>query len=278
VTVVMKNTGTTTWTIGETYHLRSQNPEKNFTWGVDRADLATADAIAPGQSKTFTWSVTAPGTAGTYNFQWQMRRSSTDQWFGDLTPNVAVVVSTTPPPPPPPPTPGGTNLAEFVSQSVPTSMTAGTDVQVTVTLRNAGTTTWTNAGGYRLSSRGARDNTVWGLNRVYLAPGDAIAPGQTHTFTFDVTAPAAAGSYPMSWSMVQEGVDWFNAVTPVVDVTVTAVGAPPPAVSAVKPGGNKNGNHTINDKCSGAASGLPAPWSLIGVAALALLARRRSSR
>jgi hypothetical protein len=100
VTVVMKNAGTTTWTSAETYHLRSQNPPANFTWGVDRATLASGDSIAPGQEKAFTWNVTAPATAGTYAFQWQMRQSSANDWFGDLTPNVGVVVSDTAPPPP----------------------------------------------------------------------------------------------------------------------------------------------------------------------------------
>ncbi|MDO8682740.1 MAG: glycosyl hydrolase, partial [Armatimonadota bacterium] len=46
---------------------------------------------APGQQKTFTFIVTAPSTAGTYNFQWRMVQDGV-QWFGDLTPNVAVTV------------------------------------------------------------------------------------------------------------------------------------------------------------------------------------------
>ena len=278
VTVKMKNTGTTTWTIAETYHLRSQNPPKNFTWGPDRADLGAAESIAPNQEKVFTWDVTAPATAGTYNFQWQMRRSSTDEWFGDLTPNVAVTVSTTPPPPPPPP-PAGTNLAQFVSQTAPSALTTGETFTASVTMKNVGTTSWTEAAQYRLSSRGPRDNTTWSINRVYLAPTDSIAPGQTHTFTFDVIAPATAGSTVFQWSMVQDGVDWFNDVTPSVSVTVSA-SAPPPAPTVPPIASTTTGskNKGAQAKCFGAvqAGGMdPKTLALIAAVSLLLSVRRR---
>jgi hypothetical protein len=221
VTVTMRNTGTTTWTAGATYHLRSQNPPANFTWGVDRATLAAADSIAPNQTKTFTWSVTAPAAAGTYNFQWQMRQSSADDWFGDLTPNVAVTVSDTAPPPPPP----GANGAQFVSQTVPSVMVAGQTTSVSVTMRNTGTTPWTDGGGYSLTSQNPAYNTTWGLYRVYLAAGESIAPNATKTFTWSVTAPAAAGTYDFQWRMRQSGVEWFGDLTANVAVQVLPPGS-----------------------------------------------------
>ena len=274
VTVVMKNTGTDTWRPGDDDRLASQNPVDNTTWGASRINLPAGAAIATGQNATFTWTLTAPSAPGVYNFQWRMRQSLIDLYFGDTTPNVAVSVTTSTTPPPP----AGTNLAAFVSQAVPAGMAAGADVQVTVTLRNDGTTTWTHAAGYRLSSRGPRDNSVWGINRVFLPPTASIAPGQSHTFTFEVTAPATAGTYPMSWSMVQEGVDWFDAVTPVVNVTVTGTAgpAPSPAPTFIRGADSDNGDHAINDKCSASAPGLPASWGLAGL--IALLALRRTSR
>jgi len=54
--------------------------------------LAPGDSVGPGQSKTFTWTVTAPSSPGTYNFQWRMVQEFV-QWFGATTPNVAVTVT-----------------------------------------------------------------------------------------------------------------------------------------------------------------------------------------
>ncbi len=85
------------------------------------------------------------------------------------------------------------NYATFVSQSVSATMTAGAVYTVTVRMNNSGTTTWYNASAYSLGSRNPYDNGTWGGGRVAL-PGP-IPPGSTATFTFNVTAPATAGSY-----------------------------------------------------------------------------------
>jgi hypothetical protein len=49
-------------------------------------------AVAPGGEVTLNFTVTAPSASGTYNFQWRMVQECV-QWFGDFTPNVAVVVT-----------------------------------------------------------------------------------------------------------------------------------------------------------------------------------------
>jgi hypothetical protein len=89
----MKNTGMATWTTATNYKLGAQNPQDNGTWtGNNRILLSAGESVAPGQSKTFTFSVKAPATAGTYNFQWQMLQENI-AWFGDKTTNVAVTVA-----------------------------------------------------------------------------------------------------------------------------------------------------------------------------------------
>jgi hypothetical protein len=88
----MKNTGTTTWTASGNYRLGSQNPQDNGIWGTGRVYLSSYDSIGPGASKTFSFTVTAPAAAGTYNFQWRMVQEAV-MWFGDYTPNVAVSVT-----------------------------------------------------------------------------------------------------------------------------------------------------------------------------------------
>jgi len=88
-------------------------------------------------------------------------------------------------------------------------------------MKNSGTITWTQAGGYKLGSQNPQDNDIWtGGTRIYLSPSDAIAPGQSKTFTFDIMAPVAPDTYGFQWRMVQEGVEWFGQQTSNQDIYV----------------------------------------------------------
>jgi hypothetical protein len=98
------------------------------------------------------------------------------------------------------PPPGGDdpfNQAGFSSQSVPTTMTAGAVYTVTVRMFNSGTTTWSSSTSHALGAQNPQDNGTWGGSRVGMAGN--VAPGQTATFTFQVTAPWSpreSGSVP----------------------------------------------------------------------------------
>ena len=54
--------------------------------------MSGAANVATGEEYTFTWTATAPSTAGSYNFQWQMLKEGV-AWFGAKSPNMAVTVS-----------------------------------------------------------------------------------------------------------------------------------------------------------------------------------------
>jgi hypothetical protein len=203
VSVTMKNTGTTSWTESSQIRLGEQN--SNPIWG-GRISLASGETIASGQTKTFTFSVKAPTAPGTYNFQWRMLQENV-QWFGQSSTNVAVVVTAPP------------LDSQFVSQSVPTKMTAGQTYSVSVTMKNTGTTSWTESSQIRLGEQNS--NPIWG-GRISLASGETIASGQTKTFTFSVKAPTAPGTYNFQWRMLQEGVTWFGQTSTNVAVTVAA--------------------------------------------------------
>mgnify|MGYP001029983646 CR=1 FL=1 len=101
------------------------------------------------------------------------------------------------------------NDAEFVSQQVP-ELTAGDTMEVSITMKNTGETAWTPTGQFRLGSQGPADNTTWGPDRVHLAEGDSIVPGEEKTFTFEVIVPDADGIYNFQWQMVQDGEEWFG--------------------------------------------------------------------
>ncbi len=87
VSVTMKNTGQTTWTLARDYSLVPVYP----IWGVTSVALSAADSIAPGQSKTFTFSVLASSKSGSSLSRWTMQRGST--MFGAETALVTTTLS-----------------------------------------------------------------------------------------------------------------------------------------------------------------------------------------
>ncbi|MDP9352113.1 MAG: NBR1-Ig-like domain-containing protein, partial [Chloroflexota bacterium] len=93
VSVMMRNSGTKTWTPAGQYHaLGSQSPQDNQLWGLNRFKVPTS--VPPGGEITFAFEVTAPSTPGTYDLQWRMVHEWVE-WFGDYTPKTKV--SVTPP-------------------------------------------------------------------------------------------------------------------------------------------------------------------------------------
>lgn len=127
--------------------------------------------------------------------QWRLFRTGTG-FFGTPTPNVPVLVQ------------ARGNAAAFISQTVPAVMTTGQRYSVSVTMRNAGTNTWTIEKKHRLSSQSPTDNNTWGLSRVYLS--NFVLPGNNVTFAFTVTAPAQPGQYDFQWQMIQEALEIFG--------------------------------------------------------------------
>lgn len=204
------NTGTQTWS-APVFYLVSQNPAYNFTWlggQFNAVDLGQF-TVAPGQQLDFNLAAIAPVTPGTYNFQWQLYKDNGTNFFGQMSTNVAIQVGSTPPAP--------TDGASFVSQNVPSSMTAGQIYSVSVTMRNTGTSTWT-AGNYYLGSQNPQANNTWGLNRVSLSA--PVAPNTDKTFTLNITAPSSPGNYNFQWQLAKDGSGYFGAPSTNVLVNV----------------------------------------------------------
>jgi hypothetical protein len=97
------------------------------------------------------------------------------------------------------------------TEDLPESLRPGQTFQATITVRNTTQKAWTRADGFKL---GARDDSdpLTGATRHALPQGVTVQPGQTHTFTFPLTAPAQPGTYVTDWQMLQEGVEWFGPV------------------------------------------------------------------
>ena len=87
--IVMKNTGTETWTTTAGFALGSQSPQDNTNWTKSR--IPVPNSVAPGQTVTFKFTgCYAPTVEGRYTFQWRMVKEG--EWFGPLTPARSWVV------------------------------------------------------------------------------------------------------------------------------------------------------------------------------------------
>lgn len=95
---------------------------------------------------------------------------------------------------------------ELAGNTIPDTMTAGQNYNVSVTFRNRGVL-WRNDRNFRLGAVGDSDPFT-PFNRVNIV--GEVRPGQSYTFNFQMTAPASAGSYQTQWRMVRDGVTWFG--------------------------------------------------------------------
>jgi acetyl esterase/lipase len=201
--VTYVNSGTSTWTDASGFNLGSQSPQDNVIWGSTTSRTSLTTSVAPGESYTFTIKCTAPTTAGNYDFQRRMVQTGVE-WFGDYSNKQVIVVGVA--------TVG--NKSQFVSSDAPSSVKVGQAFTVNVTMLNVGTNKWTATGNYKLGSQNPQDNKIWGTNRTYMTSTASVATGQSYTFKVTCKAPATAGTYNFQQKMLQEGVQWFDAITP----------------------------------------------------------------
>jgi hypothetical protein len=110
--------------------------------------------------------------------------------------------------------------AAFVSQLIPTSLSAGATGHVQIIMRNTGGAAWTVADEVRLGSQAPQDTFRWGDSRAELS--GPVQPGAEATITFDITAPTIPGVYDFQWQMLKENVAWFGEATPLSQITVNA--------------------------------------------------------
>jgi hypothetical protein len=118
-------------------------------------------------------------------------------------------------PPPPPPQPPAAFDSVFVTQTLPSSAYAGAEIDVSITMRNVGTSPWTQADPVHL----ACNATGWQMTPPVELPAATVPPGQTATFEFAATAPQTAGSRDFHCRM-RRGTTWFGAQTPATRVIV----------------------------------------------------------
>jgi len=82
VSVTMRNTGSTVWTRDDSYKLGMVDDEDPFYGPDTRVWLPEGEEVPSGHLWIFTFEMTAPTEAGSYQSDWQMVRESV-AWFGD---------------------------------------------------------------------------------------------------------------------------------------------------------------------------------------------------
>ncbi|HBL31758.1 MAG TPA: hypothetical protein DD490_33460 [Acidobacteria bacterium] len=95
-----------------------------------------------------------------------------------------------------------------VASTFPDTIEAGLPLEVRLTFRNTGTTTWTEEDQIRLGA--GEDHDPFTEPRQFLAPGERIAPNQEKTFVLPLATPQVPGTYRVRWQMLREGTDRFG--------------------------------------------------------------------
>ena len=120
--------------------------------------------------------------------------------------------------------------AQFVSQSVPQTVTPGQSFIATIHLLNSGSHAWDPGSGFKLESQNPPNNVTWGGDSVIPAQ-NVTQPGQPLDLSFQALAPRTNGIYNFQWQTWQQGVGFFgqksdNMALVVSDGTSPSISSP----------------------------------------------------
>jgi hypothetical protein len=213
--------------------ITSNSPLPNATVGVPYAQTI----VATGGALPYTWSVVAgslpagvtlnaqsgilsgtPTTAGTANFTLQVRDATQATAQKPFTITIGTAASQ--------------YDAQFVSQTVPTTLQPGQSFQINMKFNNTGTLPWVDGvtTNFYLVSQNPPLNQTWGGNGVLLSSFPTL-PGQQLDLNFTATAPITPGAYNFQWQMYQNGgIGFFGQMSP--NVVIQVGSAPPPVNDA----------------------------------------------
>jgi PKD repeat protein/frataxin-like iron-binding protein CyaY/DMSO/TMAO reductase YedYZ molybdopterin-dependent catalytic subunit len=114
--------------------------------------------------------------------------------------------------------------AEITADTIPSTMVEGHSYNVSVTVRNTGTMTWSDADEFRLGGVNdfSGDAAKFAYPRVNISSGATVVSGASYTFNFTMTAPSN-GTYNPAYRMVWDYHQWFG---PTLSHPVTVTVAP----------------------------------------------------
>jgi len=172
---------------------------------ADRPAVQQEDVVAPGQLGTFTFTVRGPVTPGVYKLPLRPVVDGT-VWMEDDGAFILI-----------------TSLADYHSQwvaqsSYPTVRAGSMSSPITVTFKNTGSQSWVRGVAGQQVNLGIADATAWQqfaagwptTDRVAVQSETKVAPGENVTFTFQVRAPSAPGTYRLRVRPVVDGTQWLE--------------------------------------------------------------------
>ena len=105
------------------------------------------------------------------------------------------------------------DAARIVLMDFPLELGCGASGLARVGVENTGSTIWTREEGLKLGAYEDEDAIFdSGDVRVWLEEGEAVLPGDRHTFEIDLLGTDAGGWVTSDWQMVREGEHWFGEV------------------------------------------------------------------
>lgn len=220
VSVTMRNTGTMAWTAADGIALGAVGNATGDAakFAATRLSLPAGVIVRPGEQYTWSFRMTAPAQ-GSYTAQYRMF-SERYGWFGS-TVSKAISVS-------------AYRLdSSVVENSIPASMVGGLKYNVSITMKNTGNVNWTEAFQLGAVGNASGDAAKFAATRLSMSPVVTVRPGEKYTWNFTMTAPSA-GSYNVSYRMINEDRGWFGATAsrqvsvaaPVKNATVSSGNVP----------------------------------------------------
>jgi glucose/arabinose dehydrogenase len=251
-TIRFRNTGDQTWQRGSAFrqvNLAVSGDSTAFAdagmavnWlSANRVATTTEASVAPNAIGSFTFTLRAPSTPGTYRLPLHPVIDGV-QHLEDEGVYVLVVSDL------------GYHSA-WVSQSpYPTLQAGQVSAPLTIVFRNTGTQTWTKGVlGQEARLAVNQDNAQWAslavnwlsANRVTAQTEPSVPPGANGTFTFQVRAPQTPGTYSLHLGPVIDATTWMEdqGVFLVITVPLPAGSVPQLVATVIR-------------------SGLAIPWDL----------------
>ncbi|MFL5700522.1 MAG: peptidoglycan DD-metalloendopeptidase family protein [Ktedonobacteraceae bacterium] len=219
VNLTLKNTSNFTWKATGTGAV-----EVLYRWlNAQKQVIATGNPsvldqdVNPNVSVTVTMPVHTPTQEGSYTLQWDMLQGSkTFSQQGAQVHNDSVEVAR--------------YTEVFGPLPLPTTLTPGASIHISVNVQNKGAITWPASGSapvtlgyYWLDTAGhPLSAAVAGVSSTGTLPND-VAPGQSVSIPITLHTPALAGSYQLVYDLQKQGT-WFSSLggTPLkLAVTIT---------------------------------------------------------
>lgn len=224
LTVTARNLGTTTWTQSGSgaIHLATYVPGDRSSpfctsgWlSCNRPAQMTETSVAPGQNATFSFPIKAPLQGGGYREYYNLVAEG-KSWFNDVGMYYPIHVA---------PLQYTWNIVQqsayldsartIGSPNWTARVTPGQKMYMTIKAKNNGNFTWTQAN-VHLGTTDDRSSPFctspgWlSCTRPAQMVETSVAPGQTATFNFTITAPSKLGGYREYYNLVSEGRSWFS--------------------------------------------------------------------